>query len=190
MGKISLSNNPRSLLMVLFVTCSACLGTAEAQAGPTDEGRMMFGLMLGGGNDYFVVGSEVGYFVIDGLRPSLAVSYQSQTRDDYTSHAVEVTPALRYYIGIPGVPLYPFGEVELGVNSFSYEHSSIDQNASFWFYRGGFGGGLLAMLSSNVGLELALGFDKYFGADAELYDIGFLSEGLTFRYGFGLSVSF
>ena len=86
--------------------------------------------------------------------------------------------------------LYPFAEVELGVNSFSYEHESSGQNGSFWFYRGGVGGGLLAMLSSNVGLEVSLGFDEFFGADQELYDIGFLSEGVTFRYNFGLSVSF
>jgi len=175
--------------MALLVLACGCFVVQpnEGKAGPIDQGKMMFGVVLGGGNGYFAVGGEYGYFVLDGLRPSLSVIYQTQTANQLTSQEVETTPGLRYYIQLPGTSLYPFAETELGVNSFSYEVNGVSD--SFLFYRGGVGGGLLAMISSNFGFEVSLGFDQFFGADQILYDIGFLPDGLAFRYNFGLSFS-
>lgn len=160
----------------------------HAQASPIEEGRMMFGAVLGGGTGYFAVGGQFGYFVLDGLRPSLSVVYQTQSAGGLETSEVETTAGLRYYIGIPETSLYPFAETELGVNSLSYEIEGASE--SFLFYRAGAGGGLLAMLNRNFGLEVALGVDQFFGADPILKDIGFIPEGLAFRYNFGFSVSF
>ena len=172
--------------LVLGVSVGSLSNTAEAS--PIEQGRMMFGAMLGGGTGYFAVGGQFGYFVVDGLRPSLSVVYQTQSSGVLETSEVETTPGLRYYFGIPETSLYPFAEVELGIKSLSYEIEGASE--SFLFYRAGAGGGLLAMLNRNFGLEVALGVDQFFGADEILKQIGFIPEGLAFRYNFGFSVSF
>ena len=173
----------------LIAFCASLTWTPhQADASPIEEGRMMFGAVLGGGTGYFAVGGQFGYFVLDGLRPSLSVVYQTQSSGALETSEVETTPGLRYYIGIPETSLYPFAETELGVNSLSYEIEGASK--SFLFYRAGAGGGLLAMISRNFGLEVTLGVDQFFGADEILKDIGFIPDGLAFRYNFGFSVSF
>ena len=175
------------LVLAATVGLGISVQVTDAKASPIEQGKMMFGVVLGGGSGYFAVGGEFGYFVLDGLRPSLSVIYQTQTAGILTSSEVETTPGIRYYIEIPGTLFYPFAEAELGINSFSYEVNGAAD--SFLFYRAGFGGGVLAMLSSNFGLEVSLGADQFVGADQILYDTGFLPDGLAFRYNFGLSIS-
>jgi hypothetical protein len=164
-------------------------GSLRAEASPIDQGKMMLGVVLGGGTGYFAFGGEVGYFVLDGLRPSLSVVYQTQTSRGLETSEVETTPGLRYYVGIPETSLYPFAEGELGINSLSYEIKGVASD-SFLFYRAGVGGGLLYMLHRNFGLEVTLGVDQFFGADSILKNLGFIPDGLAFRYNFGFSVSF
>ena len=188
--KMKLQNSSvMTRFLVLFVLGGTLMvGSPRAEASPIDQGKMMFGVVLGAGTGYFALGGEFGYFVLDGLRPSLSVVYQTQSSRGLETSEVETTPGLRYYVGIPETSLYPFAEGELGITSLSYEIEGASE--SFLFYRAGVGGGLLAMLHRNFGLEVTLGVDQFFGADATLKDIGFIPDDLAFRYNFGFSVSF
>ncbi len=169
-----------------------CAAVCTAQASPVEKGKMTFGVLGGGGPGYFAIGGEFGYFVLDGLRPAVSVVYQGQESTSFgqtlTSSEVELTGSLRYYIEIPETPVYPFPEVELGTIFFDYETQGVTN--SFQFYRIGVGGGVLAMVSRNFGLEVTLGVDQYTGVDELLTQIGFVPDELEFRYGFGFSVSF
>ena len=171
------------ILMTLGLPSAAEAGGSS----PISQGRTMFGLVLGGGSGFFAVGGEAGYFVLDGLRPSLAVVYKTQTSGRVTSTEVETTGGLRYYFGLPDMSFYPFVEGDLGGISLSYEIEGVED--SFFFYRAGTGGGVLAMLNDNFGLEVSLGVEQFFGVDSILTDLEIVPEGLNLRYNFGFSLS-
>ena len=156
-------------------------------ASPIQEGRMMFGLALGGGSGYFGIGGSAGYFVADGLRPSLGLMYQTQDSGLLTATEFSVTPGLRYYFGGLESTFFPFVDGEIGSHWLNFEVNGASQD--FQFYRLGVGGGLLWMLSRNFGLEVSCGFDQYVDGDASLVEFGFLPEGLEFRYNLGFSIS-
>lgn len=84
-------------LLVLFVTATAAAAAhAQPEAGPFAKGRKRVGLYAGAGsgfgNNYFIVGGGLGYFVAPGLEAG--VDYEAWIGDDPSTQ--KVTPQLRY----------------------------------------------------------------------------------------------
>ena len=160
----------------------------SAHGSPIEQGRMSVGVGLGGGSGAFSIGGEFGYFVLDGLRPSAQVQYNTVDVGTGTYSEFEAGAGLRYYIDVIVLPLYPFVGVEGASHQLTWEP---DGGASQSYSHGRFGveGGTLLMLGRRFGVELALGYDKLIGVDSNLLNDGVLDEEWVFRWGLGFALS-
>ncbi|GMV42097.1 MAG: hypothetical protein AMXMBFR64_38130 [Myxococcales bacterium] len=162
---------------------------AMATAGPLSQGRMSVGLGASGGPRTVSVGAGFGYFVIDQLRPGIALTYTWQGSDVADAHRLFTELSLRYYIlDLLSGPVSPFIEANGGVVWLGYRGDRLDED--YVFYTVGGLGGALFMVSRNFGLEAFAGVIAYLGADAVLVEAGVLPEDVDFRWGLGFSVLF
>jgi hypothetical protein len=166
----------------------ALLAPGPLMAGPLSQGRMTVGLGGGGGPGHVTVGASFGYFVIDQLRPAIAVSYTWQDFDFAQTHEVDTELSLRYYVlDLTTAPISPFIEANGGVIWLGYRGSSLDGDYAFGSL-GGLGG-VLFMVGPHFGIEAFAGVISYHGVDQALLDREVVPE-VDFRWGFGFSVLF
>lgn len=95
--------------ILVAVAIIACVLPAQAQqvAGAFSQGRTHFYISGGAGTsfgeDYFVLGAGIDYFLIDGLSAGLAIESWSGADPGIT----KITPSVRYvFYGVPSVKPY------------------------------------------------------------------------------------
>ena len=176
--------------LLLFAALLLTLSTAHAE-GRFDQGKMNLGLGAGGGSSStsssFSISASFGYFVIDRLRPSIAVSYRWQDFDGFGStHEVNTNLALRYYL-VETDTVSPFlvvdgGHVHLVDNAFFKD--------DFDYFSIFMGGGATVAITDNFGLDIILGAIRYLGVDDKLIDRKVVDDGFAFYWTAGFTVSF
>ena len=174
----------RALWSLALVIC----WMGSVQASPIEQGRMSLGLGLGGGSGAFSVGGEFGYFVLDGLRPSVQASYNTVDVGTGDVSEFEIGAGLRYYLDLVVFPLFPFAELEGASHQLTWEPNS-GGSESYSHGRIGVGAGALLMLGRHFGVELSAGYDSLVGIDSRLLDQGAVDEGWTFRWGLGFALT-
>jgi len=177
------------LLIGLMIPATAYAEKPTVRAKPRgmfSQGRMNVGLGAGGGDGMFTVSGSYGYFVIDGLRPGIAVQYTYQKQPNYSSNEVQGEFSLRYYLMEPN-PIAPFVVADTSVINLSY---SGDFNEEYTYYSVGGGGGVFMRAGKHMGFEVMAGAVKYLGVDSVLTELGAVPKGVSFRWSIGLAFFF
>ena len=149
----------RTLPLTMAAIILYLLPVNEVRADPFSKGNVRTSIVVGGGHalgdDYFVVGAGVGYYVIDGLEAGLDLDAWLGGERDISS----VSPELRYvFHDSPGAKPYA------GV---FYRHTFIEDLDDLDAI--GLRGGLFLMRGRATYLGIGVLYNSYLDCDEDVY---------------------
>ncbi len=173
----------RSSILLCLVTALTVCAAAPASAVQISRGKWSFGLSGSGGSRSAGVGLGVGYVVVDGLVPSISVSYGWNGFDSGDSHRLETALELRYYLFQNHI-VAPFIYADTSHVYLAFR-GGVNEDHNFFSTGGGLG--IAFFVGQNAAFSFRGGVGTWLGAEQSLFDRGILEEAPIFEYGFGFS---